>query len=129
MKGKPSSGAPPKAKPFWQDIPGPLQPQTMPPPRADGGKRPLHVVPAGQAPPQTGAPGVPHGVLPVGMQPHVFSGEANPELVHVSPAGHAPLHVGFVCPHGIEGDTQWQTEEKPSGTQVSPAAQPPPHVG
>src|SRR5262245_21977399 len=107
-----------------------MQSQMIAPPSDGGEKRAPQLVPApaGQSPPQAGGPGEPHGVLPIGRQPQLLSGDASPKPTHSSPAGHVPLHIGFDCPHGVVGPPQWQPE-KPATTHVSPAAHAPAHSG
>src|SRR5512145_338076 len=103
----------------------------MTPPPSDGGEKmapQLVPLPAGQSPPHAGGPGEPHGVLPVGRQPQLLSGKASPKLTHSSPAGHVPPQVGFDCPHGVAGPTQWQPEN-PAMVHVSPAPHAPAHSG
>ena len=130
MKGKPSDGAPPHAKPLAHDCPGPTQSQMTLPPSTGGEKMAPQLVPApaGQSPPHAGGPGVPHGVLPIGRQPQVLSGKVSPKLTHSSPAGHVPPQEGFDSPHGVVGPTQWQPEN-PAMTHVSPAPHAPAHSG
>src|SRR5688572_4635708 len=85
------------------------------PPTAGGAKKELQVCAVGQTPPHVGEPGVPHGVLPAGRHAHVPSGGSSPKLAHSSPAGHVPLQVGPLSPHGTGRPRRLASEQSASG--------------
>jgi hypothetical protein len=120
------------AKPFGQSAPpnphgpGDLHSHPRYPPKIGRLRTGSHDRPLGHAPPHTGAPGLPHGVLPVGRHTQPGNGPG-PTAAHSSPTGHVPLHAGPVSPHGELGEMQAQPESvavhMPSPEHV------PPHAG
>ena len=120
------------AKPFGQSAPpnphgpGDLHSHPRYPPKIGRLRTGSQDSPLGHAPPHTGAPGLPHGVLPVGRHTQPGNGPG-PTAAHSSPAGHVPLHAGAVSPHAELGEMQTQPESvavhTPSPEHV------PPHAG
>jgi len=108
---------------------GELHPQKGNPPARTCLKSALHS-PEGHTPTQIGIPGLPHGVLPVGMQPQSFRGKGVSDATQCSPAGQTPLHAGAVSPQGEVDEMQVQTSSaSPLGLHTASGAQVPLHSG
>jgi hypothetical protein len=134
QNGSGLGGATAQPNPFGQSAPpcphapGFAQKHPTLPPKIGSWKPGRQTSVPGQTPPQTGAPGLPHGVSPVGMHPHALNG-GGPVATHCSPVAQVPLQVGAVSPHGDVGWLQTQPSRPGDGPQTPPSGHVPPHCG